>query len=176
VRHCKAEGQSPSASLTQEGHFQAKQLADLLCDKNIESIYTSPYVRAIDSIAPLAEKLKIGVNIDNRLKERILSEVDHPNWREMLRNTFNDFDLYYEGGESSLAAMDRILSVIKDVRERGLSNIALVTHGNLMSLLLKHFDDSFGFEEWESLSNPDVYHLQLTAVPVIKRIWDSALS
>ena len=34
-----------------------------------------------------------------------------------------------------------------------------VTHGNLMSLVLHSIDPHFGYYGWESLSNPDVYHL-----------------
>jgi broad specificity phosphatase PhoE len=35
----------------------------------------------------------------------------------------------------------------------------LVTHGNLMALLLKNFDDRIGFAEWQQLTNPDVYRI-----------------
>lgn len=172
VRHCKADGQSPRANLTEEGDTQANILAEFLYGKHIESIHSSPFVRAINSITPLAQKLKVNIITDDRLSERILCAENHLNWREMLRNTFNDLELCYEGGESSVTAMDRALSVIKDVRESGLTNVVIVTHGNLLSLLLKYFDNNVGFEEWEGLSNPDVYHLQFDdASPIIQRIW-----
>lgn len=32
-----------------------------------------------------------------------------------------------------------------------------MTHGNLMALILKYFDDHYGFEEWKNLTNPDLY-------------------
>lgn len=90
----------------------------------------------------------------------------------MLRHTFNDLELCYEGGESSSAAMKRALSVITDVVNSGLNHVVLATHGNLMSLLLKYYDNKqFGFEEWEALFNPDVYHLCLDGrSPTIRRI------
>lgn len=172
VRHCKAEGQSPSADLTAEGYVQANRLAVFLYERNIQNIYSSPYMRAIKSIEPLAHRINLSVTIDDRLTERILSGVDHPNWREMLRNTFSNPDLSYDGGESSTVAMNRILSVVRDVKESGLNTTAIVTHGNIMSLLLKHYDDNFNFYDWESLSNPDVYHIQFTNhKPILKRIW-----
>ena len=34
-----------------------------------------------------------------------------------------------------------------------------VTHGNLMALVLHSVDSTFGFDGWQSLSNPDVYLL-----------------
>jgi 2,3-bisphosphoglycerate-dependent phosphoglycerate mutase len=50
VRHCKAEGQSPDANLTDEGYLQAERLAEFLYDKKIESIICSPFVRANQSL------------------------------------------------------------------------------------------------------------------------------
>lgn len=172
VRHCKAEGQSPSANLTDDGYLQAERLAEFLHDKNIESIISSPYLRALKSISPLEEKLQIKVMTDDRLSERILCGENNPNWLEMLRNTFADLELCYEGGESSIAAKNRVLSVINDVRNCGLNNVVIITHGNLMSLLLKYYENKFGFEEWQLLSNPDVYHLYFKGIsPIIKRVW-----
>lgn len=172
VRHCKAEGQSPSANLTDEGYLQAEMLSEFLYDKNIEYIVSSPFIRALQSISPLAERLQLRVMTDARLSERILCNEDHPNWREMLRNTFYDLELCYTGGETSTSAMNRALSVIADVKFNKLNSVVIVTHGNLMSLLLKYYDNTFGFEEWERLSNPDIYHLEFDGVSTsLQRIW-----
>jgi 2,3-bisphosphoglycerate-dependent phosphoglycerate mutase len=174
VRHCKAEGQSPSANLTEEGYLQAELVAEFLHGKNIENIISSPFLRAIQSISPLAEKIQVKLHRDDRLSERILCGESSSNWLEMLRHTFTDLELCYEGGESSITAMNRALAVITDVKNSGLSNVVIVTHGNLMSLLLKYYDNKFGFEEWASLSNPDVYHLHFEGeLPIIQRVWNS---
>jgi 2,3-bisphosphoglycerate-dependent phosphoglycerate mutase len=37
---------------------------------------------------------------------------------------------------------------------------AVVTHGNLLSLIIRYYDPSFGYSEWAKLSNPDVYVLK----------------
>ncbi|GKU78219.1 hypothetical protein L3i20_v226160 [Paenibacillus sp. L3-i20] len=69
--------------------------------------------------------------------------------------------------------MSRVISVIMKVLDSEKQNIVLVSHGNLISLLLKHFDDRIGFKEWESLTNPDVFHLTFSTEekPNIHRIW-----
>ena len=36
-------------------------------------------------------------------------------------------------------------------------NIAIGTHGNIMTMIMKYYDDSYGFEFWESTSMPDIY-------------------
>ncbi|MCA0757877.1 histidine phosphatase family protein [Paenibacillus sp. N4] len=172
VRHCKAEGQEPDAKLTEPGIQQAENLAEFLLDKDIESIVSSPFERAFRTIAPLAEQIGVEVVLDDRLAERILSSKNHPDWRDMLRKTYDDLDLRYEGGESSSTAMGRAISVVMEVLNSEYKNIVFVSHGNLISLLLKHFDDRIGFKEWESLSNPDVFHLSFSEnKPSIRRIW-----
>ncbi|MDF2815173.1 MAG: histidine phosphatase family protein [Paenibacillus sp.] len=173
VRHCKADGQEPNARLTELGIQQTENLTKFLIGKDIDFIISSPFERAYRTIAPLAEQIGIEVVFDDRLAERLLSSKNHPDWRDMLRKTYDDLDLCYEGGESSNTAMSRAISVVIEVLNSENKNIVLVSHGNLISLLLKHFDDRIGFKEWESLSNPDVFHLTFSGEkkPNIHRIW-----
>ncbi|MWC27670.1 histidine phosphatase family protein [Paenibacillus sp. MMS18-CY102] len=172
VRHCKAEGQAPDAPLTAEGVKQAEQLAAFLSGRAIDYVVSSPYERAYRTIAPLAERLGIEVVLDARLTERVLSGTSHPDWRDRLRRSYEELDLCYDGGESSNAAMNRAVGVVKDVLEGGHQNAVMVSHGNLISLLLKHFDGQVGFKEWELLSNPDVFQLSFEkGAPSMQRIW-----
>ncbi|WP_314585759.1 histidine phosphatase family protein [Paenibacillus terrigena] len=172
VRHCKAAGQAADAPLTEIGNEQAQTLAEFLADKNIDYIVTSPYVRAYHTIAPFADQQGIDIHMDDRLTERVLSGQDCPDWMDMLRATYDDLDLCYEGGESSRVAMHRAVQVVTDVLGHSCKNAVVVSHGNLISLLLKHFDDRYGFFEWQALSNPDVYQLSFdNERPTIQRIW-----
>ncbi|MEH2085874.1 MAG: histidine phosphatase family protein [Nostoc sp.] len=171
VRHCQAVGQEPNAPLTSEGDLQAIALTDLLFGFGIERVISSPFMRAYQSIAPLAERLSLSIDIDNRLSERVLCATPLADWRERLAESFTNLDLYLDGGESSRGAMARGIAVIDEVLQQETSTIAIVTHGNLMALILKHFDDRIGYAEWEKLSNPDVYRIQfLNGETHIKRM------
>lgn len=177
VRHCKAEGQAFDAKLTPTGMMQSELLTEFLYDKQINSIVSSPYKRAVDSIKPLAKRLNLPINEDNRLGERVLSSLERDDYLEMLENSFKDLDICYEGGESSRQAMNRAIGVIEDVLKGSANNIVIATHGNLMSLILKHYEPSFGFKEWKSLSNPDVYCLKFEGdSPQIVRIWQETIA
>jgi 2,3-bisphosphoglycerate-dependent phosphoglycerate mutase len=172
VRHCKAAGQAPDAPLTSDGLAQAVQLADRLAELPIQRIVSSPFRRAIQSIAPLAERLALPVATDERLAERVLSAAELPNWLVALEATFDDLDRCFEGGESSRAAMQRAVAVVREIELHPADTIVLVTHGNLMALLLKHFDRRIGFAEWRGLSNPDVYRVVLAPERAqIARVW-----
>jgi 2,3-bisphosphoglycerate-dependent phosphoglycerate mutase len=50
--------------------------------------------------------------------------------------------------------------------------VVVVTHGNLMTLILRSFEPQCGFQTWEGLSNPDVYGITVHGDRVkIARIW-----
>jgi len=172
VRHCEAVGQVSEAQLTEQGGKQAEFLAGFFSDKKIDRIISSPFLRAIQSAEPISQKTNIKIEIDERLSERVLSTTDLPDWYEKLKETFNDSELKFEGGESSQEAMNRIVNVVDEVFKSESENTLIVTHGNIMSLLLKNFNSDFGFECWKNLSNPDVFQLCLTENEVnIERIW-----
>ena len=172
VRHCRAEGQHPEAAITVEGQAQAAALAGFLAGRGVQRIVSSPFRRALQSIAPLTERLELPVETDARLVERILSNEDLPNWLDRLRETFEDQDLSLRGGESSRAAMARASSAVRDMLEHRAVTTAVVTHGNLITLLLKHFDDRFGFDDWEKLTNPDVFCVTVEGeIALVERVW-----
>lgn len=159
MRHCKAVGQEPNAPLTSEGKMQAIALTHLLSGFGIERVISSPFTRAYRSIAPLAEHLCLAIEIDNRLAERVLCGTPLADWQERLAESFTNLDLCLDGGESSRTAMARGIAVIDEALQQKADTIAIATHGNLMALILKHFDDRIGYAEWQKLSNPDVYRV-----------------
>jgi 2,3-bisphosphoglycerate-dependent phosphoglycerate mutase len=172
VRHCEALGQPPESKLTEKGYEQAIELAQIFSNTPIDRILSSPFLRAIQSVEPLSKETNINIELDNRLAERTLSSIDLPDWLEKLNATFDDLDLKYEGGESSKEAMERIVSVVEEAFDSDMENTIIVTHGNVMSLLLKNYYDSFGFNHWKNLSNPDVFLLSKSNNEVkMERLW-----
>jgi 2,3-bisphosphoglycerate-dependent phosphoglycerate mutase len=170
VRHCKAEGQEIDAALTAEGREQAKELIRFLDQYQFDAIYSSPFKRANESIKPFAEYKKFKVQMDERLTERILSDTPDPNWMANLKRTYKEEHLKYPGGESTLEAKERIRSFLTDVQTQSYSSVLVVTHGNLMSLMINMFQSSFGFDEWKLLSNPDVYLIE-TEKREVSKLW-----
>ncbi|WP_062110219.1 histidine phosphatase family protein [Bacillus niameyensis] len=175
IRHCQAEGQPPQASLTEKGFEQALALTEFFSTIQIDRIISSPFLRAIQTIQPFAQKTNLKIEEDERLAERILSKDPIPNWLEIYKETYQDLDLKFSGGESTREATNRALSLIHEIQKSPEENMILVSHGNLISLLISNlFDEVNGFKLWENLSNPDVYHLQFNNEEQhFKRIWES---
>ena len=173
VRHCAAAGQEADAPITEAGVLQAERLASLLCNSGVQRIVSSPYRRACQSIMPLAERLGQDVETDIRLTERVLCAGNCPDWMDRLRASFSDFDLCLPGGESSRTATARAIAAIEDCLKIGPASTIVVTHGNLLALILKHYDADVGFAEWKALSNPDVYRVRFQSDSAqVKRVWE----
>ncbi|HKE36237.1 MAG TPA: histidine phosphatase family protein, partial [Candidatus Baltobacteraceae bacterium] len=73
------QGQRES-TLTELGRRQAEALAGALADSGARRILSSPLRRCVDTARPLAERLGISVETDDRLLE-----IAHGNWEGRLR-------------------------------------------------------------------------------------------
>lgn len=178
VRHCLAEGQHKDSPLTTIGMRQAILLSRFF-DKQeiaIDGIISSPYLRAIESIKPFAESNNLHIGIDDRLQERILSNEPVDDWMEVLEQSFNELDFKLPGGESANDAITRGNAVFDTIfQDDELNNVILVSHGNLLSLMLKRFDQTIGFDEWKNLNNPDVYLIESSGDKhSITRLWETS--
>jgi 2,3-bisphosphoglycerate-dependent phosphoglycerate mutase len=159
IRHCSATGQEPDAPLTEEGRKQAERLADYLQNKGIDAVFCSPWVRAVDSIRPFAERQKLPIQTDSRLIERILSFPATADWRQHLEAAFSDPDMCLPGGESGRTATQRAIELLNEIRQSPAQTPLLISHGNLITLILGHFDATVGFEHWKQMTNPDIYYV-----------------
>lgn len=175
IRHCQTTGQEPDAVLTTEGEQQAENLMEFLSKAPVARIVSSPFVRAVQSVTLLAHRLGAPIETDPRLQERVLSDRSLPNWREQLRQTFEYLDLRLPGGETSREAMQRASAAVQDILRTPLTGaVAVVSHGNLSTLLLKLFDDTLGFSTWERMTTPDVFCLHIGETGTcITRLWQA---
>lgn len=174
VRHCQAADQDCDAPLTEIGLRQAGELADFLSGLPIDFIVASAFRRARQSAEPLAERLGLSVSIESRLNERRLSPHPIPDWRAVVRGSFDNPDLRAPGGESAREVLDRSWAGLNDLLSQRYQLPLAVTHGNLLALVLHSIDPGFGYAGWESLSNPDVYCVRVggDGVMSFRRLWD----
>ena len=173
IRHCQASGQDSDAALTEIGLHQAERLARFLSCYPVDRIVSSTYTRAQQSVEPFAATVGLPVHLDHRLIERTLSGRPIDNWREVIRDSFGDLELRVPGGESARAVLDRGWAAITELLDGGHRLPIAVTHGNLLSLILSSLDPDFGYDGWESLTNPDVFALKEAADGrlVFERLW-----
>ena len=75
VRHAKAgergtwDGDDRHRPLSGRGHLQARELVDLLSDARFERVLSSPYVRCMETVVPLAAERGVAIEPVEALAE-----------------------------------------------------------------------------------------------------------
>ena len=152
--------------LSDKGQASLAQL-EFLAYKSITAIYSSPYQRAIQTVEPLAQSLKLAIQTDKRLIERKLSSqaIADQDFEEAFMQLWSRPTLALAGGESNQQAQQRALTFLHELESKHQNEeIILSSHGNLICILLSAFDLSIDYNFWHNLSMPDVLVLDKDAI------------
>jgi len=150
IRHAESDinvREPYSRPLTEKGMADRRLVTNYLRDKNIDAVYSSPYVRAVSTVSDFAERFGFAVHIVEDFKERV-SDSD---WmRDMdfdafMKRQWDDFTYSLSDGEClndvqkrNVAALNEVLSANRD------KNIVIGTHGTALSVIINHYDASYG--------------------------------
>jgi 2,3-bisphosphoglycerate-dependent phosphoglycerate mutase len=168
VRHAVSPfvfGNEGERGLSKEGKQAAYKVAELLKDENINVITSSAYVRAIETVKPLADQLIKPIIEFEELRERHIKGLNYKLTEQELlagiKQSFEDIDYCLEGGETTREAQKRAIPIIeKLLTEYEGQKIAIGTHGNIMTIILKYYDNTYGYTFWQQTSKPDIYRLE----------------
>lgn len=144
--------------LSDKGQASLAQL-EFLAYKSITAIYSSPYRRAIQTLEPLAQSLKLAIQTDKRLIERKLSSqaIADRDFEQCLMQLWSQPTFSLVGGESNQQAQQRALAFLYELESKHQNEeIIISSHGNLICILLCAFDLSIDYNFWHNLSMPDV--------------------
>lgn len=135
--------QNEKSSLSIEGEQIAKEKLNNKEFNNIDVLYSSNYVRAIQTAKYLAENNNIEINIMSNLGERKFG-ID--SWNQLPENferkQILDENYKIETGENQKEVRDRMYSaIIKILNENKNKRIAIVSHATAISFLIKKWCD-----------------------------------
>ena len=186
VRHAHARWTpDENRPLSERGQADALRLDKLLSEQPIAAIYASTARRAQQTVAPLAERLGLALQITPALDERRLCEGEAEDFEAAVRATWADFGFAHPGGETNAEAQARGLALVYDLAARRPdAQIVLGTHGNLLALIVQGalmvegVLPASGYAFWQSLTMPDLYRLDMpdpsrdpTRAPNLERLW-----
>ena len=131
--------QNEKYSLSIEGEHIAEDKLNNKEFNNIDTIYSSNYVRAIQTAKYIADKNKIDINIVSDLGERKFGIND---WSELPsdfeRKQFLDENYKIGNGESRKEVTNRMYdAIIKILNDNKNKRIAVVSHATAISFLLR---------------------------------------
>ena len=159
--------------LSPAGQLQAEALIRPLEKQGAEVLYSSPFRRAIDTIKPFARAAGLPISIKRSLRERKLTSGFHPGWKELIRKAWDDLEFKSPGGESGLDCQARMRTRVDSLAARNPGRtIVVASHGNAIALYLNSLDNSFGWEAWAAMKNPDVFCVEYRSAG--SPVWDPA--
>ena len=167
IRHGKAEmnGEDHLRKLDEDGIAQSHSICEklkLMVSKEVK-IYSSPFVRAVDTIKPLAEILVKEIFISDELKEIKIGKSEDYTKHQIINKMWEDENFKVPNGESQIDKFNSMKSYLhKMFGSSSDEDVIIVTHGNLLGIILKfYFNRNFGFDDWKIMSMPDLYELSL---------------
>lgn len=155
LRHERRHGKPNfDTDLTEIGHENANNLANLLESLEINEIYCSPFKRIIQTIEPFLKKTGKKVNIEYSLYEYIHSsdfsqdDVRIVNEEMYGYNYFNiEYKSFYSCNniifpESKINLEKRVLNFVNSVKSNEEKNILLISHMSPINILTKDYLNS----------------------------------
>ncbi len=145
------QGQSINGKLTDIGCKQAHSIGNLLKDKKIEIIISSPMLRAIQTAKIVREYLnKIPIMVDHRLTEVNMGVIEglhlslaeklyaetYKHWRS---NKPKDLLTRFENGETKADVRKRVFAALDHYAQNTTyQNIAISSHGIAIAQILQY--------------------------------------
>lgn len=164
VRHAERDTSiqtDQEAPLTLKGYKDAENLKYFFTEKDINTIYSSPYFRTIETIRPTANKLNLPIQQVDDLHERKIGAWinDFPSYS---KQQWEDFDYKRLNGESLNEVADRLLIAYKEIINNVEGNIIICGHGTALAILFHHLTNGeFGFKEWKRMKMPDLFSYEI---------------
>lgn len=157
IRHAKPDftiHEDAKRPLCKEGLEASEAIARFLKDETIHAIYSSPYLRAIQTIEPLARQLDQHIEIIDDLRERKVSDEWIVNFNDFAKRQWKDFDYKLTQGESLKEVQQRNISVLHHLLIKHPNETLLIgTHGTALSTIIQSYHPNFCFEQFEAIKN-----------------------
>lgn len=155
VRHAEPNFQNHddlTRELSPKGLRDRKLVTAFLSDKAVDIVLSSPYKRAVDTVADFAESRNLDITIVWDFRERKVESAWIGDFNGFCRRQWADFDYKRFGGESlrevqkrNIRALNAVLDTCKE------KTIVIGSHGTALSTVLNHYDPTFGYADFERI-------------------------
>ena len=143
-----------SRELSNKGLRDRKLVTEFLLDKQIDVVLSSPYKRAIDTIADFAELTDLEIQIIEDFRERKVDSEWIDDFNAFCEKQWENFDYKLSDGETLKEVQSRNISaldtVLKTYNEK---NIVVGSHGTALSTIINYYDKTFGYSDFEKIRN-----------------------
>lgn len=139
-----------SRELSAKGMADRELVTQFLSDKNIDVVLSSPYKRAVDTVAHFADSKGLNIEIVDDFRERKVDGDWVEDFTSFSKAQWADFDYKLSGGESLNEVQRRNISALNTILEKYKGkNIVIGSHGTALSTIINYYDKSFEYEDFE---------------------------
>ncbi len=158
VRHAKPDTtvhDDRIRPLTAEGLEDSKKVTELLNDRHIDVLMSSPYKRSMDTVAGLSEALDMEIETDEDFRERFVgSWLGGSDFAELIEKQWADFNYHILEGECLASVQERNIRALKRVLENHAGKtIVIATHGTALSTIINYYKPEYGFGDFMRMVN-----------------------
>lgn len=155
VRHAEPDYDNHddlSRELTPKGQADTQRVTHFLLDKEIHHVYSSPYKRAYDTVAPFAHHQGLLITCLDGFKERKIDDVWIEDFECFTRNQWQDFSYQLANGESLQQVQNRNLQALQSILKiHPGKNLVVGSHGTALSTLVNYFQPTFTYAGFQSI-------------------------
>lgn len=151
VRHAESDHAVRDAKtrpVTQKGMTDADKLTDFFKGVPISRIFSSPYLRAVQTVTPLSEKRHLPIQTDERMREWMGGRpFPHEIFENRMREMFEDEASTNGGAESLRALKKRTREFIMHLLTRFPGEtIVVAAHALSLTASVQNFDQNIGLD------------------------------
>jgi len=168
IRHGKAamEGSDRERVLDSDGIIQANSLCKKMKiqfqDQKIR-IISSPFKRAMQTIEKLSQDMSASIEKSQSLEEINIGKDQNLSKHQIIEKMWSNENFKVKNGSSHSEHVKIIREELDKIFSnfyKGNYNLILVSHGNLIGIILKYFlNIKFTFDNWKKITMPDMYSL-----------------
>ncbi len=135
--------------LTTKGKEDVALVNRFFEDKEIDYVISSPFLRAVDTVAGLAAKLYKEVFILDDFRERKIDSGWIDDFDAFAEKQWRDFDYKLSDGESLREVQNRNINALNGVRAAYKDKTLVIgSHGAALSTIINYYDRTFGYEKF----------------------------
>ena len=167
VRHAESDHAVRDAKtrpLTEKGMKDAEKLTAFFEDIPVSRIFSSPYLRAVQTVKPLSDKRNLPIVTDDRVREWMGGRpFPHEIFENRMREMFEDESSTNGGAESLKALKKRTREFTMHLLTRFPGETIVVgTHALALTALSMNFDQKIGLDFLMSLLPVTPFVLKIT--------------
>ncbi|MDY4760738.1 histidine phosphatase family protein [Streptococcus thoraltensis] len=137
--------------LTPKGLQDCQLLLDYFKSTAIDSIYSSPFKRAIQTVYDLANEKNLPIQVNENFKERKVDDVWIDDFNDFAKRQWQDFSYQLAKGESLQEVQDRNIRELQKILDRKEKNLLISSHGTAISTIINYYDNQFSFDNFQDI-------------------------